>query len=80
MRQSDYEIILVDDDGGIIYLADRDMGNVSVTNDAENVAKAIHAQYPYCRIIYKDSMGNWDEILHAGGIFKGFKQARGPSL
>lgn len=35
--------------------------------------------YPNRRIIYQDSMGNWDELLHEGGRFTAFAPAR-PAL
>jgi predicted HAD superfamily phosphohydrolase len=48
-------------------------GPLSVTNDAEAVVedllKVYEADY---RIFYKDSMGQWDELLHDGKQFTGF--------
>jgi len=34
------------------------------------------ANYPGFRIIYRDSMGNWDELCHDGALFTGFAPAR----
>jgi hypothetical protein len=47
-------------------------GSVSVTNDAEAVVRFVNARYPGHRIFYRDTMGNWDELVHANGIFTGF--------
>ena len=45
---------------------------LSVTNDAENVVEQVSKAAPGRRIIYKDSEGNWDELLHDNGFFTGF--------
>ena len=58
-----------------IYLVDRD-GPMSVTNDAEAVVKFINDMYPGRRIIYCDTMGNWDELLHDNGRFTDFAPYR----
>ncbi len=50
--------------------------SLSVTNDAEAVCKAVHAKYPNHRIIYCDTDGKWDELLHNAGVFKGYAPAR----
>ena len=39
-----------------------DLGK-SVTNDAEWVWEQVHAMYPSRRLIYRDTMGRWDEIV-----------------
>lgn len=49
---------------------------MSVTNDAEAVCAACHAQYPNHRIIYRDTEGKWDELVHEAGVFKRFAPAR----
>lgn len=61
MTRSDYEIVLVQEDK--IFLVDLDLGNRSVTNDAEAVAQEINKNFPGRRIIYRDSLGHWDEIV-----------------
>lgn len=73
MIRSHYEIVKVD--RGIVWIKDMN-GERSVTNDAERVVKEIHAQYPNARIIYCDSMFNWDELKHRNGEFTGFSAAR----
>lgn len=55
-----------------IFLVDLDRGNVSVTNDAEHVCAVIWRHQGNKRIIYRDSAGAWDELVHDHGIFQGF--------
>jgi hypothetical protein len=58
-----------------MYIIDIGTHEKSVTNDVENVLKHL-SQYLNLgtrRLIYRDSQGNNDEILHENAIFKGFK-------
>ena len=50
---------------GVVKIVDLDMGNVSVTNDAENVLTEIQSieNIKDKRIIYRDSVGQWDELI-----------------
>jgi hypothetical protein len=58
--------------GNAVILVDRD-GPVSVTNDAENVVAYVLERYlKKPRILYKDTDGEWDELLHDGEKFTGF--------
>jgi hypothetical protein len=58
---------------GIIFIEDVGHNHtISVTNDAEAVVYEIVNKYGDKRIVYKDSMGNWDELLHDGDQFTGF--------
>lgn len=59
--RSDYEIVCVQEDK--IFLVDLDLGNKSVTNDAEKVYIEIKRNFPGKRIIYRDTLGMWDEII-----------------
>lgn len=61
MNRSDYEIVCIQEDK--IFLVDLDLGNKSVTNDAEDVVEEININFPNRRIIYRDTLGAWDEIL-----------------
>lgn len=61
MIRSDYEIVCVEEDK--IFLVDLDLGNRSVTNDAERVFEEINKNFPGRRIIYRDTLGHWDEIV-----------------
>jgi len=73
-RRADYEVVKITDD--VIWIADLNLGSISVTNDAENVVADIQRRHADKRIIYRDSDGNWDELKHKGGQFTGFAPAR----
>ena len=61
----------------IVWLVDLDeSGRRSVTNDAERVVDQLYKLYGDRRIIYRDSMGNWDELIHDHGRFVRFAPAR----
>ena len=45
---------------------------ISITNDAENVCKAIYKEYGQRWISYRDTDGRWDELDHKDGVFIGF--------
>lgn len=65
MVKSDFQLVQVDSDR--IFLVDKDIpGTRSVTNDAENVVLWAQANYPRKRVIYRDTLGGWDEIVVAG--------------
>lgn len=70
MRQSDYRIVSTDDD--FVFLVDLNLGNLSVTNDAENVVEAVARKHGSKRIIYRDSQGDWSELVHDGERFVDF--------
>lgn len=59
----------------MIWIVDDD-GPVSVTNDAKAIVAELYQRHGSCRIIYRDTMGNWDELLHLNGTFYGFTPAR----
>lgn len=59
--------------GFIMILDDNKPGHSSVTNDAENVCRDVVARHGNHRIIYRDTMGRWDELAHDAGRFIGFK-------
>lgn len=54
-----------------VFIVDCD-GQMSVTNDAEAVVAYVNAWHPGKRIIYRDTMGQWDELKHTNGRFDGF--------
>ena len=63
----------------LIEIVDKDLGNMSVTNDIENVLLEIADGLPEDNplsenaVIYRDSEGYWDEIvLDQVGNFKSF--------
>lgn len=57
-----------------VYLVDYSLlfGNLSVTNGAETVVSEVHAKFPGRRILYRDTMGRWDELVHENGVFTKF--------
>lgn len=61
-----------------IFIVDLDQGK-SITNDAEKVVERVVHDHGTVRIIYRDTMGRWDELVHEGGIFKGFAPYAGPT-
>ena len=71
-----YDILKVVHEG--VFIADRsdDFGTMSVTNDSVAVCAHLHALYPLHRFFYRDTMGNWDELIHVNGVWRGWKPAR----
>ncbi|WP_445500643.1 DUF6011 domain-containing protein [Microvirga sp. G4-2] len=62
--------------GDVICIVDLDRGGKSVTNDAENVIEDLVADgydLSKLRVIYKDTLGIWDELVVRDGRFAGFK-------
>jgi hypothetical protein len=67
--KSVYETVRVQD--GIVYLVDLNPPSTkSVTNDAERVYVEVKNKYPNNRVVYRDTMGNWDEIEMEDGTVK----------
>ena len=52
--------------GDLVKIVDLNLGNMSVTNDLENVLAALVGELPnpitQFRFIYRDTMGEWDHI------------------
>jgi len=72
-----YQVARIDHESKIVRIIDLDEpGRKSVTNDAEGVCERVNRDWPTYRIIYRDTMGNWDELVHENGTFKAFKPAR----
>lgn len=61
MNHADYEIVRVEEDR--VFIVDLDLGKKSVTNDSDFVYDEVRKVFPGKRIIYRDTMGNWDEIV-----------------
>jgi hypothetical protein len=55
----------------IVFIIDNDDG-LTITNDARHVALQIWKRYGDRRIVYRDTMGNWDEMVHVKGVFLHF--------
>ncbi|PWJ81556.1 hypothetical protein C7441_11088 [Pseudaminobacter salicylatoxidans] len=63
---------------GFVFITDNCRDDLpSVTNDAERVVSECLAYYGEKRIIYRDSDGRWDELLHTGIQFRGFAPYNG---
>jgi acetone carboxylase gamma subunit len=60
MHHAEFRIVQVEDDR--IFIVDENQGK-SITNDAEWVFKQITQNYPHRRLIYRDTMNRWDEIV-----------------
>lgn len=60
---------------GFVWIRDLDDGAMSVTNDADAVVAALVAARGNVRIIYRDSMGHWDELCHDHGRFLTYARA-----
>ena len=60
--RADFDIVKVDETKKIVFLVDLNLGGLSVTNDAEQVYILIKTGYPEYRVIFRDSIGDWDEI------------------
>lgn len=65
---------------GCVFIVDLDekYGGTSVTNDAEAVVEYIHTVVPGARVIYRDTIGEWDELAHRDGEFTGYVHYDGP--
>lgn len=61
MNHADYEIVRVEEDR--VFIVDLDLGKKSVTNDSDFVYDEVRRVFPGKRVIYRDSMGRWDEIV-----------------
>lgn len=60
MRKSDWNYVDIQSDK--VFIRDLNLGNLSVTNDAEAVYEEIQHKHPGKRLIYRDSEGVWEEI------------------
>lgn len=77
--RSSYEVARVDPQAKVIWIVD--VGGVkSVTNDAERVCEELNRLHPGHRIIYRDSMKHWDELVHLDGHFNHYAEARGMGI
>ncbi len=64
----------VDTVPGFVLLEDLGTG-MSITNDAEQVVRWLAETGVLDdgrRVLYRDTLGTWDELLHKGGRFAGF--------
>jgi hypothetical protein len=66
MKRSSYTVMFASSD--VVFIADDDIG-MSVTNDAENVCKDVNRAFPGKRIVYRDTDGISNELVHDNGRF-----------
>jgi hypothetical protein len=55
-----------------VFIVDDDNGGMSVTNAAELVVRQCFATFGLRKIVYRDSMGRWDQLCHVRGEFRSF--------
>lgn len=70
-----WDVVLLDQIRQRVWIIDLD-GARSITNDAEAVCAKLHAILPGYRVLYRDTMGNWDELVIEHGRFVRFAPAR----
>ena len=72
MRTADFDIAHVTED--IVYLVDLNQGGVSIANDAQEVvAEMMQRFHSPRRIVYRDTLNEWGELVHDGERFTGFQ-------
>ena len=59
-------------EGDIVFIVDNDDGGMSVTNAAELVCVQCVKFFGDKRIVYCDTAGQWDELVHLHGCFLHF--------
>lgn len=59
-----------------VFLHDLD-GPRSITNDAQAITSFCHLFFPGCRVIYRDTQGEWAELVHTQGKFTGYLHYQG---
>jgi hypothetical protein len=76
-RGANYQVKAVTEDSVFIRDMCNEMGGMSVTNAAEEVVAQILENYGNKHIIYQDTEGQWDELIHDGTQFTDFGPFRG---
>ena len=71
--RADYDYTINED--GSVHIVDQNLGNMSVTNDAEAVLWEIHHHIDLTGrdVTYLDSVGNIDRLIHKEGEFMRFE-------
>lgn len=73
MLKCAFVISSVTDDAVFIIDTANETGRMTVTNDAEEVVMYLYRCFGNKRIFYKDTLDDWDELVHHHGKFKDFK-------
>jgi hypothetical protein len=66
-----------------LRIADANRAGRSITNDAERVVTELLATgqlLAHQRLLYRDTLGRWDELVHDGHRFTGFRPIGGDSF
>ncbi|RPH66512.1 MAG: hypothetical protein EHM78_23410 [Myxococcaceae bacterium] len=77
------ECLLVGLHADFVGIADANRGGRSITNDPERVVTELLAAQqllPHQRLLYRDTLGRWDELAHNGRRFTGFRHIGGDSF
>jgi hypothetical protein len=72
-KRSDYTWRLAEPD--VIVILDKNLGGLSVTNDADNVVQDLVEagnDVDKLHLVYRDSIGRYDLMITARGKFDGF--------
>jgi len=81
-RRAHWHFHKIDHERKIVFIIDDD-GPVSVTNMAEQVTSEAIGEdedgtdTSAYRLFYRDTMGNWDELVHTRGVFINFAPGGG---
>lgn len=59
-------------DEAVFILDPNTPGQPSITNAAEEVTREVFSCWGDKRVIYRDSEGRWDELMHSNGHFTGY--------
>lgn len=74
--RSEFDVVV--HNNNVVAIVDLDRGAMSVTNDIERVVSWLQRQgiLRAQRLLYRDSMKHWDEVLYSSTGFRGFKLLR----
>lgn len=62
--RAEWVVLEVNHISKIVFIQDTNHpGNKSITNDADKVFNTIQNNFPNYRLVYKDSQGDWGEII-----------------
>lgn len=71
--RAEWEVYRLDTARRMLWVVDPGRSAMSITNDAENVCRALYHACPGYRFFYRDIMGRWDELMHRDGEFLDFR-------
>lgn len=71
MKFTNFEFVEYDEKHHIVFIRDLNSGGMSITNNAEAVYQHVRTYWGAVRVVYQDTMGNWDEIIQQAGEYPG---------